>query len=429
MNTATRATYNITDDRLKVWFAERLSPTEYADAKAAGFQWWPGSKCFSCVWKPQAEDFLARFGAEVEDIAEADDVAARVDRFARYAENAEETAEHAAARLENGDANTARRQRLAENVAAREFSTAAHWQRRISGAIRHAQHKENPGAIYRRIATLDTDLRRHERGQIVDETCTDGDRVWVGGNNRGQGSYIARGEVAEFVAWHKRWADHIAHRLEYERARLGATGSELAKLASNEVQIEKGGAIRLNRRRVCTEGWYLVTKVNPSSVEVYSPHEEAWRGPWRKIPRDEICEIGTPAQVTAGEIRVNHPPTAKPSSQPKGTAKARDGKTPEKFGAFGSSGGFCDKIEDCRWYLIAKVNRTTVEYLSKQQIQRADRSLYWSYSILKTEISGLSFVKTPAEVKAQHPDLLADWAKVEEIRARKAAAAKEAQPA
>ncbi len=68
-----------------------------------------------------------------------------------------------------------------------------------------------------------------------------------------------------------------------------------------------------------------------------------------------------------------------------------------------------------------------MEYLSKAQIQRPDRSTYWQYYIKKTEIRGLSFVKSPAEVKAAHPDLLADWAKVEAIRAKREAA-KAAQP-
>ena len=189
-----RATYNITDDRFKFWPAERLSPSDYAEAKACKFQWFPGQKCFSAIWRPQAEDFLARLGVEIEDVCEVDDVAARVERFDRYA--------------------------------------------------------------------------------------------------------------------------------------------------------------------------------------------------------------------------------AKPSSQPKGTQQARDGKTPELFGAFGAEGGFVDRLEHCTWYLITKVNRSTVEYLSKCQVQRADRSTYWQYYIKKTEIRGLSFVKSPAEVKTAHPGLLADWAAVEELNAK-----------
>ncbi len=106
---------------------------------------------------------------------------------------------------------------------------------------------------------------------------------------------------------------------------------------------------------------------------------------------------------------------------------SRDGKRPELFGSFGASGGFVDRLADCTWFLITKVNRSSVEYLAKQRIQRADRTQYWQYYIKKTEISGLSFVKTPAETKAAHPDLLQDWADVEAIRARREAA-KAAQP-
>src|SRR5574343_509859 len=116
-----KATYNMHDDRLKVWFAERLSPEEYAASKKAGFVYFYGQKCFSCVWRPSAEDFIAKHGIEIEVIAEADDVAARVGRFDKYAGNAENRASGAADRLESGAANTERRAGLAENVAAREF--------------------------------------------------------------------------------------------------------------------------------------------------------------------------------------------------------------------------------------------------------------------------------------------------------------------
>lgn len=416
-----RAQYNIADDRFKFWPSVRLSPSDYEEAKACKFQWFPGQKCFSAIWRPQAEDFLARLGLEIEDVCEVDDVAARVERFDRYASNAEDTAQSAADRLESGKANTERRQRLAENVAAREFGTAAHWQRRIAGAIRHAQHKEDAGAIFRRIGTLETDLRRWQVAQEVHEIPGSTGQLWVGGMGRGQGYWHNREEVPALVANAKRWAEHIEHRLEYERARLAATGDTLAKLASNEITIEKGGAVKLNRRRVKSEGWYFITKINLASVEVYSPHEEEWRGKWIKIPRDELREIATPAQVESGEVRCDIPPAPKASSQPKGTALARDGKKPQLFGAFGSAGGFTDKIEDCRWFLIVKVNRTTVEYLSKQEKRRGDGSTGWTYFVNKCEISGLSFVKTPAQVKVEHADLLADWAKVEEIRAKRSA--------
>lgn len=418
-----RAQYNIADDRFKFWPAEHLSPSDYAEAKECKFQWFPGQKCFSAIWRPQAEDFLARMGVEIEDVCEVDDVASRVERYSKYANKAEEIASYAAERLENGKANTERRQRLAENVAAREFGAAAHWQRRIAGAIAHAANKENPGVILRRIETLETDLRVHERMIQVNEIPGSPGQVFIGSmKGRGQGHWIDRDKLASHLAWEQRWIDHLTHRLEYERARLAATGHTLAQIASNEIVIEKGGALKLNHRRVRAEGWYLITRLNPSSIEVYAPHEEQWRGKWIKIPRDEISEYATPAQVESGEVKVDIPPESKPSNQPKGTGQARDGKTPEKFGAFGSCGGFVDKLDDpdLRWFLITKVNRTTVEYLSKQQFQKADKSTYWSYYIKKTDIRGLSFVKSPAEVKSSHPDLLADWAKVEEIKAKRA---------
>lgn len=416
-----KATYNLHDDRFKFWPAERLNEVDYAEAKACKFVWFPGQKCFSAIWRPEAEDFLIRMGAQIEDVCEVDDVAARVERYGKYANNAEDAASYATERLENGKANTERRQRLAENVAAREFGAAAHWQRRIAGAISHAARNERPDVILRRIETLETDLRRYEREQKTEEIKGYPNQLFVGSLGRGQGRWMDKDTVPAHLEWAKRWTAHIEHRLEYERARLAATGHTLAQIASNEIVLEKGGALKLNRRRVKVEGWYYITRLNPSSIEVYAPHEESWRGHWVKIPRDEISDYATPAQVEADELVgfMGKPPESKPSNQPKGTAKARDGKTPEKFGALGRSGVFCDKIETANWYLITKVNKTTVEYLSKQQCQRADKTLYWNYYVKKTDIRYISFLKSPAEVKAQHPDLLEDWANVERIKAKR----------
>lgn len=47
MNTAN---YNITDDRLKISFDERLPEDKYKEIKSLGFTYWHGSKLFVALW-------------------------------------------------------------------------------------------------------------------------------------------------------------------------------------------------------------------------------------------------------------------------------------------------------------------------------------------------------------------------------------------
>jgi hypothetical protein len=363
MNTG-RATYNMHDDRLKVWFDERLSKEDYNKAKQIGFVWFYGQKCFSCVWRPGAEDFIASHGIDIECIAEADDVAARAERFDRYANNAEDRAANAAERLETGRANTERRARLAEGVAAREFSKAEYWQGRIAAAIAHADFKEDPGLIYRRIDGLETDLRRHTKNQ------------------------------------NQRWIDHIGHRIEYEQARLAATGHTLAKLASNEITLGVGGALELNRRRVNVPGWYQITKVNPKTIEVYTPKNDAWRGTYIQIPRDEIAGIASKAQVEAGECPgIETTTKSAPTLRGRKVETTRDGAKPEKLSSF--------KRFDGTLYIITKVNRISVDYVTRSTYLKGTEEKE-SFYCGKCSILSLIGLKSPAETKRDHPEAL-EW--------------------
>lgn len=406
------------DDRLKVWFAERLSPEEYAASKKAGFVYFYGQKCFSCVWRPRAQDFIEKHGIEIQVIAEADDVAARVDRFDKYAGNAEGKASNAAERLESGAANTERRARFASTISAREFSKAEYWQNRIAAAIAHADFKEDSGLIFRRIEGLETELRKHRNAQAVDDSEPASENVWMGGKGRGQGYWRKRSDVPAVIAYHQRWIDHLSHRLEYEQARLAATGGTLAKMASNELLIEVGGAVEATGFPLSVRGWYLVTKINPASIEVFIPEgmKRFCNGcTWVKITRDQVLNVATPAQVESGETVVEKPAHKKPTIQHKETQKTHQGQTPERLGAFPRSSFSAD---DGQWYLITKVNKISVDYITLEKVQSGTET---RERILggKCSIGSLRNLKTPAQVAEDHPELLAAWDRVQAIRKRK----------
>lgn len=387
-----KATYNITTDKLKAWFDERLPDHDYKAMRFAGFLFWHGSKCFVAKWSPRAEDLLLELGIEsIEADDQPDNVEARVDRFAKYAKSAEQSAESSENYL-NERANTERRRKNAINSIEKNLGVAEHWQQRIEGAIRHAQYKERADVIARRIRGLNTDSRRQMKyikeaqsfldlwnapGLTLEQAkqianhgsggsmCFTKDKyplsdyegmqsIW-GALDKGvitaeQARDLSVGKHERQIALSTRWGNHIARRMEYEKAACAAAG----------------GA-------------------------------------------PEILE-----------------PVRKKAVQPKGPAKTRNGAVCEFLGAAGFRGGMrysgpCDV-----WRLIVKVNRTSVEILQRQET--TDGKI--TYYIRKEEAWGIGEVKTPAEVAAQFPEMLEDWKRVGEIKKRNAErAAQKAQVA
>ena len=306
-----QATYNITNDKLKIWFDDRLSPEDYARAKAARFTYWHGSKCFCAKWNTEAEDFIKSYGIEIKEDDAPDNIESRVERFAGYAEDAAESAESSANYLESGKANTERRQRLAIASQDKSLSLAEHWTRRIANSIRHAQYKERPDVIARRIKGLEKDLRKMEKRTRLsinpyNYILKDSEGRPVR-NEKGQlkldkesleaAKPQLQAEQAPEIERSKRWVAHIEQRLQYERAMLEAAGGIAA-----DNGLEIGGAIRCWIRN---GNWCFITKVNKVSVEVFDPYCN-WRKFW-KVTKDKISETATKAQVDAGEVHVIKP--------------------------------------------------------------------------------------------------------------------------
>jgi len=278
------AIYNITNDRLCVWFDDRLSAEQYEKARSLKFQWWPGRKCFSAVWSPSAEDFICSFGIAIEQDDTPDDVAARVERFAQRAEKTEAEAESTKRYLEER-ANTERRIRLAEGKLERTQSEAEHWQRRIDGAIRHAAHKERPEVIGRRILGLEADERYWQMRGVPpsgEATEYEGEKAfWVGHSRGGWWVKESAFPAMNRNAW--RWLAHIADRLEYERASYEAAGGSLEDLHPERAKPRKcvavvdkdgnapevGGACAFAMWGTPTAAdWVLITKANKRTCEI-----------------------------------------------------------------------------------------------------------------------------------------------------------------
>lgn len=354
-----KATYNITNDKLKFWPEERLPQERYQYARKCGFAWWPGSKCFAAKWNPRAEDLILEMGGVIEADDTPDDLESRVQRFEKYAERAQDQAAGGEARLET--ANTDRRKEHALAAVEKGLSEAAHWQRRIQGAIRRAAYREEPAVIARRIRGLETDRRREVNSFTIKAEMDGG--VIVGGGRGGH--WITKDKLPAIQAEAERWIAHIDKRLAYENACLEAAG-----------------------------GCHDVLR-----------------------------------------------PQRKKAVQPKGPAKARDGKPFEVGGAAGFHRGYAGN-GPLEWRLVQKVNRSTVELVAirKSKDDYAEptgphvEGQKPVYTIRKVEAYGLSSAKTAEEVRAELPDLYTHWVNLqrilkarEEIKARHEAKAQEAK--
>lgn len=339
-----KATYNITNDKLKFWPEGRLPEDQYKHARKCGFIYWHGSKCFAAKWNPSAEDFVLELGGVIEADDTPDDVESRVERFEKYAERAQEHAANGEARLET--ANTDRRKEHALNAVEKGLSEAEHWQRRIAGAIQRASYKERPDVIARRIRGLETD-RRREVASYTPKAEYDGGVIVGGGRG---GHWVKKEQLPAIQAEAERWIAHIDRRLEYENACLEAAG-----------------------------GCFDVLR------------------PKRKV-----------------------------AVQPKGKAKAGDGKQFEEGGAAGWQRGY--GTGPLEWCLVLKVNRSTVDLISIYESRTSFREITGPYvagskphySVSRKEAYGIRSAKSAAEVAAELPDLASHWTNIQRILKEKA---------
>ncbi len=266
------ATYNLHDDRLKLFLdqGDRIPREEFLALKKLGLAWWRGSKCLSGVWTPEREDAILGYVDEIEFIVDDDcGLAYRLERFGRYADNAEARAQAEQQRLDDlldpippgqpilighhSERHARRVQKLADAAMRRkiwEEDKADYWAERQKAAERHATYKERPDVIFRRIEKFEADLRRWQH-QMSDEERA----KWVlwGNDMSGWDAHVARCQ---------RWIDHLEMVLDYQRELYRRSGG--VPVDRGEVVLEVGGAIK-NRYPAY---WVPIIRVNPKSVTV-----------------------------------------------------------------------------------------------------------------------------------------------------------------
>lgn len=172
------ATYNITDDKIRLSWGGKPNPEEIEAMRKVGFVFWPGSKLNVAKWSIAAEDYVLSLGIEIEEDDTPDDVESRVERFSKYAENAKRSAEqasNAAHRImdniplgqpilighhsEKHHRADAKRIDNSMRKAVSESERAAYWRERTAASIAHAAYKEKPAVIARRIKKVEAERR------------------------------------------------------------------------------------------------------------------------------------------------------------------------------------------------------------------------------------------------------------------------------
>lgn len=177
-----RATYSPEDNKLRIYPINRLDTDLYNELKELGFGWAPKQELFvKPSWSPQAEDLCIRLAGtiEPEDTTMAERAEAKAERLKALAEKRADQARGfsaAANSMEYGDQpilmghHSQRKMQKAQEAQerneerAKEASSAVrYWNWRMMGTIAHANHKNRPDVIYKRIKTLLTDLRKQQR--------------------------------------------------------------------------------------------------------------------------------------------------------------------------------------------------------------------------------------------------------------------------
>ena len=334
------ATYSPEDNKMRLYSDTRLDSCTYALVKDAGFKWAPKQELFVAPkWTPAREDFCLAIAGEIEPegttLAErAEMKAERLDAIAtnktRKANAFTATADTLSRAFEFGQPilvghhseRKARRtqERMHNNMskAVESRRAASHYLYRAESVQRHADYKARPDVRVRRIKTLLSDLRGHQRTlnsyakalEIFEPNLSDKlimELVGIG--------QIGTVCIAPFGTWQKmvdgeidpqayrldmiekltrlvegsiahRWIEHLLNRLAYERELLGDVARFEGALTPTVIQAfaREHGAEKPKATKT-EEGSFKLESpvplplhlVSGTSTKCLSLSDEAWR--------------------------------------------------------------------------------------------------------------------------------------------------------
>lgn len=268
------ATYSPEDDKIRLYFSERIPREEWDALRALGFTWTmkqaeAGGCDMVAVWSVRREDAALALAGEIddEDQPRAERAAQRAERFAGFQDKREGEAVASANNYDMGPTihgnqsarhaeKAAQRHDKAASFAVSQWSKAEYWQQRTAGVISHALYAERPDVRHRRIKGLEAEARKLRADYEVREVVQDAEQVlrymgqekidkghdslgWVG---QGRAKYpvsfssVQGWRVNEGVT---RSLRHVELRIAYEKQMLEAQGGT----GADATEMEAGGFV------------------------------------------------------------------------------------------------------------------------------------------------------------------------------------------
>lgn len=194
-NIEATATYSAEDNKLRLYFTNRLDKEEYQIIRDNGFIWAPKQELFVTPrWTPSREDFCIEVAGEItaEQSTMAERAVAKAQRFDDLAHKRSQQANafhHAANRISERFAggqpilvghHSERKARRDQSRMDAEIKKAvvaqnavSYWNYKAEGVERHANQKNNAGVRSRRIKTLLAELRDRQRDINHAHICFD----------------------------------------------------------------------------------------------------------------------------------------------------------------------------------------------------------------------------------------------------------------
>lgn len=252
------ATYSLQDDKIRIYFDERIEKELWNEFKKAGFSWtMKQDSDLVAVWTPWREDFAIKYCGNLheEESDMLDRSADRAERFDGYLENRiKDTVNNidnvSAIGMQSESKAEARAKKInrMRDKANLNFNKATYWHSRIEGVISHAIRKESSGVRKRRIRTLKKDLAKHQKEvdfynkkleKYKTMTQSEIDLLNFRDNEKPKKEELIETLEGFLKSGNaSRWFDHLNFRLEYEQKVLESQGHVVL-----EADYKKGGKI------------------------------------------------------------------------------------------------------------------------------------------------------------------------------------------
>lgn len=257
LNEDNGATYCPEDNKLRLYFPDRIPRDEFLALRSEGWKATPKQDCaFVTTWTPERRDTCESYAGIIgdEDQSPEERAADRAERFAGYRDKRRNEATGHADTYDSGPsvfsgenkgkaAKAADRHDRHATRACDAWGKAEYWTRRTAGVISHALYSSSPGLRRARITKIEKEIAKRDRETTPQEkngkpvtykSEEDGEIFfWCTPGGRG-GSWVSEKRLPSLRAWAEDWINHLSLRLAYEVQMIDGDGGHMT---SEEVEV------------------------------------------------------------------------------------------------------------------------------------------------------------------------------------------------